>query len=182
MLRSESVDRHFVATVGESLHDALVQNCVHADMAVVHEALATFKVLVGRFRGVPTLQVGIEILFSDIILPVLDSTNAEFERKRVVIETIRDVCVDADTVMSLFINHDASYVGEGFEEEGLEDGSGGGARRQEQFSAGGTSEAYATGSLGTGRCGAHDDAQRAGQRVDGGKLEASGGGVVEALV
>lgn len=127
MLRSESVDRHFVATVGESLHDALVQNCVHADMAVVHEALATFKVLVGRFRGVPTLQVGIEILFSDIILPVLDSTNAEFERKRVVIETIRDVCVDADTVMSLFINHDASYVGEGFEEEGLEDGSGGDA-------------------------------------------------------
>jgi hypothetical protein len=97
------------------LHNTLVHTCAHDDLGVVREALALFKTLVHRFRGVSELSIGIEILFADIVLPVLDSLNAAFERKRVVIETIRDICVDADTVMSLFIHHDASFVGGGGE-------------------------------------------------------------------
>lgn len=55
------------------------------------------------------MKAEIEVFIANVFLPVLESPNCPFERKSLVLEALRALCVDPMILTSIFLNYDCDF-------------------------------------------------------------------------
>jgi len=99
--------RDFIYAIKTYLCSSLVKNSVSTNTQVVGLSLRIFVALQSRFSQ--HLKEEIELVISQIFLPLLESSNSPHEHKVLVLEVIEQICRDVETLVSIFLNYDCDW-------------------------------------------------------------------------
>lgn len=98
----------FIHLVQHYLCVSLLKNCMSNHTQVAFLSQKIFLVLVYKFKV--HLKQEIEVFLSNIFLRVLDSPNASFKQKALVLESLRSLCQDAGLLTQLFLHYDCDMA------------------------------------------------------------------------
>uniref|UniRef100_A0AAV1UUN7 SEC7 domain-containing protein n=1 Tax=Peronospora matthiolae TaxID=2874970 RepID=A0AAV1UUN7_9STRA len=97
----------FVHVIRQYLCQSLLQNCTSNYTQIVSLSLQVFLVLLRNFKR--HLKTELDIFITSIFLRLLQSENASFEHKLLVLEALRAICDDPPTIGEIFINYDCEW-------------------------------------------------------------------------
>lgn len=98
----------FIHLVQHYLCVSLLKNCMSNHTQVAFLSQKIFLVLVYKFKV--HLKQEIEVFLSNIFLRVLDSPNASFKQKALVLESLRSLCQDTALLTQLFLHYDCDMA------------------------------------------------------------------------
>eukprot|EP01012_Entosiphon_sulcatum_P053419 TRINITY_DN7350_c0_g2_i1.p1 TRINITY_DN7350_c0_g2~~TRINITY_DN7350_c0_g2_i1.p1 ORF type:complete len:1737 (+),score=332.28 TRINITY_DN7350_c0_g2_i1:124-5334(+) len=96
--------RRCVQAIRDQLCMTLLQNYVSSVEKILECSLNIFLSLVVQFKEF--LKKEIEVCFANIVFPLLNSQNATFHQRLVVIRTLRQVCESPQTIVDIYVNYD----------------------------------------------------------------------------
>ncbi|CAK9112528.1 Brefeldin A-inhibited guanine nucleotide-exchange protein 1 (Brefeldin A-inhibited GEP 1) (ADP-ribosylation factor guanine nucleotide-exchange factor 1) (p200 ARF guanine nucleotide exchange factor) (p200 ARF-GEP1) [Durusdinium trenchii] len=99
--------KDFVYAIKTYLSSSLIKNCVSTNTQVVSLSLRIFVALQARFARY--LKAEIELVMSQILLPVLESANSPHEHKLLVLEVFLQISRDVETLVSIFLSYDCDW-------------------------------------------------------------------------
>ena len=105
--RSHTLFLHYTACISaikENLCISLLQNCVSPIATEFQPALSIFALLATSFRDHLKTEIG--VFFQNVLLAILESSNATFQQKYLVIQTLHRVCQDPQVIIDIFLNYD----------------------------------------------------------------------------
>ena len=97
----------FIQLVQSQLCVALLKNCMSNNTQVAFLSQKIFLILVYKFKS--HLKSEIEVFMSNIFLRVLESPNASFKQKALVLESLRSLCNDPVLLTQIFLNYDCDF-------------------------------------------------------------------------
>ncbi|CEG37490.1 brefeldin a-inhibited guanine nucleotide-exchange [Plasmopara halstedii] len=97
----------FVHAIRQYLCQSLLQNCTSNYTQIVSMSLQVFLVLLRNFKR--HLKTELDIFITSIFLRLLQSENASFEHKLLVLEALHAICDDPQTLGEIFINYDCDW-------------------------------------------------------------------------
>ncbi|KAF4317153.1 hypothetical protein BBO99_00008212 [Phytophthora kernoviae] len=97
----------FVHAIRQYLCQSLLQNCTSNYTQIVSLSLQVFLVLLRNFKR--HLKTELDIFITSIFLRLLQSGNASFEHKLLVLEALHAICDDPRTLGEIFINYDCDW-------------------------------------------------------------------------
>ncbi|ETO81834.1 hypothetical protein F442_03848 [Phytophthora nicotianae P10297] len=97
----------FVHAIRQYLCQSLLQNCTSNYTQIVSLSLQVFLVLLRNFKR--HLKTELDIFITSIFLRLLQSENASFEHKLLVLEALHAICDDPQTLGEIFINYDCDW-------------------------------------------------------------------------
>ncbi|CAI5746995.1 unnamed protein product [Peronospora destructor] len=97
----------FVRAIRQYLCQSLLQNCTSNYTQIVSLSLQVFLVLLRNFKR--HLKTELDIFVTSIFLRLLQSENASFEHKLLVLEALHTICEDPQTLSEIFINYDCEW-------------------------------------------------------------------------
>ncbi|GMF51557.1 unnamed protein product [Phytophthora fragariaefolia] len=97
----------FVHAIRQYLCQSLLQNCTSNYTQIVSLSLQVFLVLLRNFKR--HLKTELDIFITSIFLRLLESENASFEHKLLVLEALHAICDDPQTLGEIFINYDCDW-------------------------------------------------------------------------
>ncbi|CAI5708176.1 unnamed protein product [Peronospora farinosa] len=97
----------FVRAIRQCLCQSLLQNCTSNYTQIVSLSLQVFLVLLRNFKR--HLKTELDIFVTSIFLRLLQSENASFEHKLLVLEALHTICEDPQTLSEIFINYDCEW-------------------------------------------------------------------------
>ena len=97
----------FVQLVQSQLCVALLKNCMSNNTQVAFLSQKVFLILVYKFKS--HLKSEIEVFMTNIFLRVLESPNASFKQKALVLESLRSLCNDPVLLTQIFLNYDCDF-------------------------------------------------------------------------
>ncbi|KAG7395171.1 Brefeldin A-inhibited guanine nucleotide-exchange protein 1 [Phytophthora boehmeriae] len=97
----------FVHAIRQYLCQSLLQNCTSNYTQIVSLSLQVFLVLLRNFKR--HLKTELDIFITSIFLRLLQSGNASFEHKLLVLEALHAICDDPQTLGEIFINYDCDW-------------------------------------------------------------------------
>lgn len=97
----------FVHAIRQYLCQSLLQNCTSNYTQIVSMSLQVFLVLLRKFKR--HLKTELDIFITSIFLRLLQSENASFEHKLLVLEALHAICDDPQTLGEIFINYDCDW-------------------------------------------------------------------------
>jgi brefeldin A-inhibited guanine nucleotide-exchange protein len=97
----------FIHLVQTQLCVALLKNCMSNHTTVAFLSQKIFLILVYKFKS--HLKTEIEVFMSNIFLRVLESPNASFKQKALVLESLRSLCNDPVLLTQIFLTYDCDF-------------------------------------------------------------------------
>lgn len=83
---------------------SLSQNAVSSDSAIFELSLSIFLVLLSAFRG--PLKPEIEVLITEIYLPILDLPQATYSHRSLILEAVAKIGRNPRTLVDIYLNYD----------------------------------------------------------------------------
>lgn len=99
-----TADPKFIQLLQTYLCGSLLKNCVSNSTRVAFLSQRIFLVLVHKCKG--HLKQDIEVVLSNVFFRVLDSPNASFQQKALVLESLRSLCRDPVLLTQIFVEYD----------------------------------------------------------------------------
>ncbi|CAI5737758.1 unnamed protein product [Hyaloperonospora brassicae] len=96
-----------VHVIRQYLCQSLLQNCTSNYTKIVSLSLQVFLVLLHNFKR--HLKTELDIFITSVFLRLLQSENASFEHKLLVLEALRAICDDPSTIGEIFLNYDCDW-------------------------------------------------------------------------
>ncbi|CAI5713014.1 unnamed protein product [Peronospora destructor] len=100
-------NERFVRAIRQYLCQSLLQNCTSNYTQIVSLSLQVFLVLLRNYKRY--LKTELDIFVTSIFLRLLQSENASFEHKLLVLEALHTICEDSQTLSEIFINYDCKW-------------------------------------------------------------------------
>eukprot|EP00759_Apiculatamorpha_spiralis_P049109 PhF_6_TR44183/c0_g1_i1/m.67729/K18442/ARFGEF, BIG; brefeldin A-inhibited guanine nucleotide-exchange protein len=94
----------FVNSVRQYVCDCLLENTTSATYDTFRASCFIFHALIMYFRH--AMKKEILAFFTNVFFPILESSNASFQQKSVVIHILHKVCSDPQTILDIFVNFD----------------------------------------------------------------------------
>ena len=98
----------FIHLVQHYLCVSLMKNCMSNHTQVAYLSQKIFLVLLYKFKV--HLKEEIQVFLSNIFLRVLDSPNASWSQKALVLESLRSLCQDSTLLTQLFLHYDCDFT------------------------------------------------------------------------
>ncbi|CAG9330937.1 unnamed protein product [Blepharisma stoltei] len=96
--------KQFVEIIRGSLCESLMNNSISTDKTIFALSLSIFVALVNNFKD--TLKTEIGIFMDNIFIKLLESENASYNQKLLVIEVFYRITQNPKTTLELFLNYD----------------------------------------------------------------------------
>eukprot|EP00760_Papus_ankaliazontas_P026321 PhM_4_TR3024/c0_g1_i1/m.46522/K18442/ARFGEF, BIG; brefeldin A-inhibited guanine nucleotide-exchange protein len=94
----------FVDSVRTYVCECLLENTTSATYDMFRASCFIFHALILYFRS--AMKHEIAIFFTNVFLPILESPNAPFQQKCVVIDVMHRVCGNPQIILDMFVNYD----------------------------------------------------------------------------
>uniref|UniRef100_A0A914USB7 SEC7 domain-containing protein n=1 Tax=Plectus sambesii TaxID=2011161 RepID=A0A914USB7_9BILA len=98
----------FVIAIRQYLCVALSKNGVSSIPQIFEISLAIFVELMDKFKS--HLKVQIEVFFKEIFLSILESSSSSFEHKWMVMQALKKICLDAQSIVDIYVNYDCDLT------------------------------------------------------------------------
>lgn len=100
-------NERFLLAIRQYLCQSLLQNCTSNYTQIVAMSLQVFLVLLRNFKR--HLKTELDVFITSIFLRLLQSDNASFEHKVLVLEALHAICDDPQTLGEIFLNYDCEW-------------------------------------------------------------------------
>ncbi|RHZ07864.1 hypothetical protein DYB37_013620, partial [Aphanomyces astaci] len=97
----------FVTLIKQYLCVSLLQNCTSNYTQIVELSLRVFVVLIAQFKA--HLKSEMEVFITHIFLGLLESDNSSLEHKLLVLEVLKQICLDGSILGEIFLNYDCDW-------------------------------------------------------------------------
>ncbi|KAI0985612.1 hypothetical protein GJ496_002658 [Pomphorhynchus laevis] len=96
----------FLSVIRNQLCISLSNNAVSKIPAIFELSMAIFIGLLANFKQY--LKLHIEVVFKEILFPILDSPNSSFQHKLIVLRALMAICSDRQIILDIYINYDCN--------------------------------------------------------------------------
>eukprot|EP01122_Echinamoeba_exundans_P013318 TRINITY_DN5797_c0_g2_i1.p1 TRINITY_DN5797_c0_g2~~TRINITY_DN5797_c0_g2_i1.p1 ORF type:complete len:1689 (+),score=265.24 TRINITY_DN5797_c0_g2_i1:643-5067(+) len=103
------------SAIKKHLFMSLLMNGTSSISLVFRAAMSIFLALIREFREF--LKTEIEVFFTTIILPLLESSTSSLQQKIIVVRDLHSICKTPQVIMDLFINYDCDAQGKDIVEQ-----------------------------------------------------------------
>ncbi|ETV92066.1 hypothetical protein H310_13588 [Aphanomyces invadans] len=97
----------FITLIKQYLCVSLLQNCTSNYTQIVELSLRVFVVLIAQFKA--HLKSEMEVFITNIFLGLLESENSSMEHKLLVLEVLKQICLDGSILGEIFLNYDCDW-------------------------------------------------------------------------
>ncbi|CAK4648565.1 unnamed protein product [Aphanomyces euteiches] len=97
----------FIQLIKQYLCVSLLQNCTSNYTQIVELSLRVFVVLIAQFKAY--LKSEMEVFITNIFLGLLESENSSMEHKLLVLEVLKQICLDGSILGEIFLNYDCDW-------------------------------------------------------------------------
>ncbi|KAF0682844.1 Aste57867_25067 [Aphanomyces stellatus] len=97
----------FIQLIKQYLCVSLLQNCTSNYTQIVELSLRVFVVLIAQFKAY--LKSEMEVFITNIFLGLLESENSSIEHKLLVLEVLKQICLDGSILGEIFLNYDCDW-------------------------------------------------------------------------
>eukprot|EP00756_Hemistasia_phaeocysticola_P059507 Hpha_TRINITY_DN3628_c0_g2::TRINITY_DN3628_c0_g2_i1::g.1031::m.1031/K18442/ARFGEF, BIG; brefeldin A-inhibited guanine nucleotide-exchange protein len=94
----------FVGLIRGPLLSALLRSCVSPVLSLFQAGLAVFVALCLQLKGQFKKEIG--VLFTRVVLKVLESANSTFEQRMLVLQSLLKISAKGQLLVELFVNYD----------------------------------------------------------------------------
>eukprot|EP00756_Hemistasia_phaeocysticola_P035955 Hpha_TRINITY_DN16613_c2_g3::TRINITY_DN16613_c2_g3_i1::g.181261::m.181261/K18442/ARFGEF, BIG; brefeldin A-inhibited guanine nucleotide-exchange protein len=99
----------FMQAVKQNLCLSLLNNCISSMAPVFRLSLHIFLALIKSFKDHLKREIG--LFFTNVLLVIVESPNAAFPQKILVIQVLHRVCENPQTIIDIFVNYDCDIHG-----------------------------------------------------------------------